>query len=672
MAVDAKRIQFLIIAKTILSAFLLFTVEFHQASLLLPTLGGGFQVWMISSLFYTFSLFISIVIFQKIKHALSLKQLLLLDLSFLSIGLVSFIIFNDYQRFIQNQNFDILINLLLKLLPMFLSLGMTVALAQQLWESKLVKTNLAIYSYSNIGSFSALFFFPLLFTPVLGKSIQYYFILAALFILILVNLLIMTAKSMNSPSQKIERFLWNRIKFVWVFLTFTSTTLMYAVTNYISMGIGQLPIVWIIPLGIYLLSFALIFREKERSLASMVNKIVIFWFGLNMIYVFSPDKTPLAIVYLNYYLFLFISCMILHHRLYELRPKTNDNDSISFYLSINLGGLLSSIVVTLIVPLIPLGPYNLYLEFFIGLILMALFLIFKDTDRLKKAFQFKDGIQSFSPLLFVIGVISIIVLYLLQGFKSQDIYYSRNFYGINIVEVVKGVKYIVNGRTRHGGQHISPELERFPLTYYHPKAPIADVFKTKEMTDVAIIGVGAGSLLFYSQPEQNWDMYEIDPDIIKISNEYFSFYKSSPANIRNIIGDGRVEIGKRDKKYDVIVLDAFSSDSIPTHLLTIEAFNTYQKKLKDDGILVIHSSNNLIKLIKLISTQSHHVHLTMIAKAYGGEDKLGKTFSEWSILSHNLDYLHKLKEMNWKLINDTKSTLWTDDKVNIFPYLKWQ
>ena len=193
-----------------------------------------------------------------------------------------------------------------------------------------------------------------------------------------------------------------------------------------------------------------------------------------------------------------------------------------------------------------------------------------------------------------------------------------------------GLVKLFHGRTIHGAQFIDPEMHNEPLAYYHKRGPMGDIFsmiqQTKRMENVGVIGLGAGSVASYAALNQNFDFFEIDQGVIEIARDldFFNYLESSMGNIRIVLGDGRLELGReKDKKYQLILLDAFSSDSIPVHLLTLEALELYLKKLDSQGLLVFHISNRFLNLEPLLAGIAHKTGLLCFAND-GLGNSLGK------------------------------------------------
>ncbi len=236
------------------------------------------------------------------------------------------------------------------------------------------------------------------------------------------------------------------------------------------------------------------------------------------------------------------------------------------------------------------------------------------------------------------------------------------------------VRLLLHGTTIHGGQKRDTRGELVPNTYYHTKTAVGIAMNKLSPESVGVIGLGTGVLASYGQDGQTIDFFEIDPLMIKIAEEYFGNVNESKADVRTIAGDGRIEISRMpDKSYDMIVLDAFSSDAVPTHLLTLEAMTEYIRTLKDDGVILCHISNHYVNLWPVLNGTSSELGMHIVYHSSSGKSGAYLFPASWVAMSKNKQILDTLShgEPGWRAKSD-KKIVWTDDYSSLWPILKFK
>jgi hypothetical protein len=300
------------------------------------------------------------------------------------------------------------------------------------------------------------------------------------------------------------------------------------------------------------------------------------------------------------------------------------------------------------------------------------------------------GILCFSfrnrPIRFGLGIGAIILVGLLSMGDQQVLYKERNFFGIlKVLHDPEGnYHYLFHGTTLHGAQSLNPSRRREPLTYFHTTGPLGQVFahfpKHMDHARIGVIGLGTGTTACYSKAGQHWTFYEIDPSVERIARDarYFTFLQDSPAEVSVVLGDARLWLTRAlDPRYDLMVLDAFSSDSIPIHLLTREAIKLYLSKLAEDGILALHISNRYLNLRSVLSHLAQDANLVCFVQddmeLSEADRKAKKAPSTWAIMARRISHLGGLPEdPRWKpLAGLSAARLWTDDFSNIISVFIW-
>jgi hypothetical protein len=280
----------------------------------------------------------------------------------------------------------------------------------------------------------------------------------------------------------------------------------------------------------------------------------------------------------------------------------------------------------------------------------------------------------------------LLVGFLWTGEQDQILYKERNFFGIHkVVHDPKGDYHLLfHGTTLHGAESLNPSRRHEPLAYYHRTGPLGQVFavfpKNPVHAQVAVIGLGTGSAAGYARPGQHWTFYEIDPAVERIAKDirYFTFLKDCPANVNVVLGDARLSLNSAPGfHYDLIVLDAFSSDAIPIHLLTREALRLYLAKLSEGGILVFHISNRYLDLKPILGSLAHDLDLVGLAQddteLSEAEREAKKAPSTWAVMARRSpDFSQLAADYRWKPLSSAPgSKLWTDDFSNIVSVFKW-
>jgi hypothetical protein len=291
------------------------------------------------------------------------------------------------------------------------------------------------------------------------------------------------------------------------------------------------------------------------------------------------------------------------------------------------------------------------------------------------------------PRRFAMALATILVACLAGPDRFGTVLHAeRSFYGVHRVTTDPGARFhvLLHGHTIHGRQSLDPSRRREPLTYFHRTGPIGQVFAARPPglaagSEVAVIGLGSGSLITYARPDQRWTFYEIDPAVDRIARDpgYFTFLSDAPAPWRTVLGDARLSLREAaPSQYSVLVLDAFSSDAIPVHLLTREALDLYLSKLRPDGLLAFHISNNYLRLRPVLASLARDAGLAGRAqfdvRINAEEARGGKTASEWVVMARAETTLGALADdPRWAPLTPDQTPVWRDDFSNILRVFKW-
>jgi hypothetical protein len=513
----------------------------------------------------------------------------------------------------------------------------------------------------------------------------------------------------------------------WVLYAFIPSSLLLGVTTYITTDIAPFPLLWVVPLALYLLTFILVFARKPVMPP--------YWFGrvlsmlavvLLIVFIMKANHPALLITILNL-LFFIAAAMIFHGALAKDRPAPHRLTE--FYLCLSIGGVLGGLFNAIVAPLLfdtiielplvmllacaslPAGGrtdgtgagfavrwQDVVWALGIGLLTAGLIEIMKtigiDRERLTLLLMFAvPALMAYrfvqKPVRFALSLLAIMTAGLLF-MKSDDrtLIEDRNFFGVLRVSEVDGGKYrlFFHGTTLHGMQSLEPSRQGESLSYYHPSGPVGQVFDivnaSSDQLSIGVVGLGVGSLAAYAKPTQDWTFYEINPAVVKIARDpqMFTYLKNNHArSLTIILGDARLRLQDAGKQhYDVLVLDAFSSDAIPVHLVTLEALHLYLQKLSNNGILAFHITNRRLDLRPVFANLAYDAHLiALIRDDYhipGHETVEGKAGSMWVVMSRSKDNIDSLlKDPRWEPLRpDPTVGVWTDDHSNILSVVKWR
>ena len=503
----------------------------------------------------------------------------------------------------------------------------------------------------------------------------------------------------------------------WVLLSFAPSSLLIGTTTYLSTDIASVPFLWVIPLALYLLTFVLVFARRPLFPRwFMLHAQLVLGLTLMVAICLGSGRGILGPAILHLVAF-FVTAMMCHRELADSRPRAEYLTE--FYLWMSLGGVLGGVFNVLLAPVLydSLVEYpfalvvafglrpglersygtrldfarDLLYPFAVGTTIWFAYRLPKPPDE-----WFSAGSQLFlismamvvlffwkRPIRLALGAGAMYAAMQLVGNANSNILMQdRSFFGMYRVRRIAEYHVLQNGTTTHGGQ--SRELERRmdPLTYYYKGGPLGDIFATtvqKQVRRVAMVGLGTGTIACFGRPDEHWTFYEIDPMVAQIARSpmYFTYLRDCAPRVNTVIGDARVSLaGAGDGEFDLIVLDAFSSDAIPAHLITREAVALYFQKLAEDGVIAFHISNRYLDLRPVI------IALANDAKAAGalGErspdtEERGKLYygSRWMVLAKNKETLAELVKIEgwYPLGNWPASRLWTDDYTDVLGAIKW-
>jgi spermidine synthase len=664
-----------------LSAFLLFQVQPMIAKMILPWFGGSAAVWITAMLFFQSALLGGYLYahwsigslkpkVQAVVHAV------LLGASFLMLPVA------PAESWKPAGGEEPVLHILGLLtvsagLPYFL-LSTTSPLLQAWYTREFQKAfPYRLFAISNLASLLGLLAYPFLVEPNLTLRQQSYS-----WMLAYVVFSVFWAVIASSISRRMETAACAipgkgkmdtagccpplvREQAIWLLLAGCASSLLLSVTNHITQNVASIPFLWIVPLSLYLLTFILCF-DYER----LYHRKVFVWLLMaslgGMAYGLEKwdSHSSLKLVIPSFLAGLFFCCMFCHGEL--VRRKPEPRYLTSFYLMIALGGTLGGLLVGVLAPKLLTG----YFELSLTLVACAVLLLFVVPYR-------KWKITAAVAVAVAVYMIVAGHSYLSSYGRSARVM-ERNFYGgLRVLEYNPGkeneARVLVHGTVNHGMQFTTPDRRREHISYYGPESGVGLVMNSLRGSylRVGIIGLGAGSLAAYARPHDVFRFYEINPLVDTLARTEFTYLRDARGKIEVVIGDGRLSLEKEpDQHYDLLVIDAFSGDSIPVHLLTREAMELYFRHLKPTGILALHTTNRHLDLAPIAGQLSQLLgkHAVMIDDS--GNRGLYIYSTQWVLVSSSPLSSPDILDASDDLPSRPDLRIWTDDYSNLFQILK--
>ena len=671
-----------------LSAFLVFQVQPIIARYILPWFGGTPAVWSTVMLFFQVLLTGGYAYAYWLMSRTRQARLHLTLLSLSSAILLILLIFWPSPITPGPEWKPVGIDF--PVLRIFLLLAISVGLPyfmlatnsplQQAWFGRANpgKSPYWLYALSNIGSLLALLSYPFMIEPWLTLQQQ-----GLLWSLGYVCFAVLAGcgawRSMRVEAVQAARHITGPgpttfQQILWIALSATASVMLLAVTSKITQEIAAGPFLWVLPLAIYLLSFVLAFsgeglysRPVFSFLFSLASALVLF---------LAPGAA--IILQVDVYLFfLFVVCMIAHGELYRLRP--DPGHLTRFYLMVSIGGALGGLFVNLVAPKIFTGYLELSLGWAALAVLMVILAFYRPT-ALASCWRFlHDG---------WVGILAVVlVIFFVYGVAVPHkgaLFRERDFYGVVRVDADEQTYKLVHGSTSHGVQFRDPKRRSIPTGYYWSKGGFGLLMRNhpkygRHPMRVGVLGLGVGVMAAYGNEADTYRFYEISPIVTKLAQGhggFFSFLNDTPARVEVVQGDARISLeNEASQAYDLLALDVFSSDAIPVHLLTLEAFEIYLRHLAPDGMLIVHITNNHLDLRPVIWNIGQALGLRVVSL---NVLKIPKNRSmahpsRLMALSRNpalFDFPEIAAAADTMESFSTDMRLWTDDYSNLFQVLK--
>lgn len=718
----------------LVSAGLLFWCELLFGKMVLPLAGGTPSVWNTCLVFFQLALLAGYLHAFLVTRYLSLRGQVLAQLALLALSLTTLPLGVARQWLPPAEANPIpwlLMLLSVSLGPTFFMLSTNAPLLQA-WFARTGHPArhdpYFLYAGSNLGSMAALLGFPVLLEPLLtlGEQAWSWSLGYTLLALLLAACAWACwparpqdghpapwAAAAPAPAAPLA---W-RQRLRWLLLALAPSSLLMAVTTHLSTDVAAMPLLWVVPLALYLLSFILVFaRRPPIPQAAMVKALPLLLLPLVMLLASAELPAWYVAVPLEL-LVLFVACMVCHGQLAAGRPPASRLTEFYFWISLGgaLGGLFNAVAAPLLFSGVAEYPIALVLAgmmlpaargqtdgrwaawldwllpaLLLGLLLAARWSLGLAPDPLLRFYGVLGltglavvwclGCQA-RPLRFGLGLGAILLTGFLGG-QGEVLMAQRSFFSVLKVQhdPTRNMHVLSHGNIVHNFQAWDPARRRQPLAYYHPAGPAGQVMAALRQAGgqrVGVIGLGSGALSAYAQAGDQWTYFEIDPLVRDIARNpaLFTFLADATAPARVVLGDARLTLAQAGHgPFDLLILDAFNSDAIPVHLITLEALGLYLERLAPGGLLALHVTNKYLNLEGMVGRLAQETGLAgLIRRDQTLEHQSGRNPSVWVALARQpADLAHLSRQPDWRPLRpDAQARPWSDDYSNVLRYLKW-
>jgi SAM-dependent methyltransferase len=728
--VDERYARPLFVVTIVTGSFLLFLTQPMIARMALPRVGGAPSVWNSAMLVYQLLLLAGYAYAHWAARLRPRKQisihLVLLGLAALTLPIWLRNIYppSDFEPTLWVPYF-----LLISIGPLFFIVSAQAPLMQRWYALETSRGDpYPLYAASNLGSFAGLLSYPLLVEPLMTLQQQSWLwtaMYAFLFLLVIACALTVPADAVEVVPEETEAPPTTRRYLHWIALAAVPSGLMLSTTTHLTTDIVAIPMLWVLPLGLYLLSFVIAFASwrKPADFITMLAPIIILVAG-GLVFGRGTEN-PLYPVTLGL-LLLFATAVALHSEMFRLRPAAGHLTR--FYLAMSIGGMLGGLFCAIVAPLIfdwayeypllilgaallvpqiPLVPWLKGQETLmrVALPLMAVLLAAAVYIMRTKGFEPRMVLAG-SILISLVALaclgrhmaFALCLLALMVSYDDRGVLQTsfnggrtRSYFGIYEVytRADGSARVLTHGTTLHGIQNLDPRLEREPTSYYARRSGVGIALTNADSMfgahpRIGVVGLGSGTLSCYAFPNQSWTFFEIDPAMVEVARNRFTFLGKCAPQARIVLGDARLSLRDRTppNSIDILAIDAFSSDAVPMHLLTHEALQVYGRAVQPNGIVLFHISNRFLDLRPVIAelAASSHWYAAMLEYVPTEEEQAqNATISVWIALSRSPDTLQRLMQLSgsdataWRSVDPTPGfSGWTDDHASILPILNFE
>lgn len=658
------------------SAFLLFLVQPIIAKQILPWFGGSAAVWTTCVFFFQFLLLAGYAYAHALVRYLPARPQLVVHVTLLAGSLVALpIVAGADWKPAGNEDpgFRILGLLAATVgLPYFL-LATTSPLVQA-WYARRVDSPYRLFALSNLASLAALLSYPVLFEPLITTRVQ---ALAwsggyALFVVLCIAAAIYSLRGVvgrGGVAVQLERGPAPRFvdRLQWVVLPGMASFLLLAVTNHLTQNVASIPFLWILPLTLYLLTFILCFDGRgwyRRGLfvpLAAVAVVAMAWVQRD--FTLTHDLKLAVPVHAAG---LFVLCMLCHGELAGLKPRPARLTE--FYLLIALGGALGSLFVSVIAPRVLPGDFELA----IGLVIAGLILALRVATISRIAAALGGAVAAFVAWAAYDYVHTVV---------EDTRVLKRNFYSsLRTRDEVRNegtVRKLIHGTINHGEQFVDPDKRCEPIAYFGPRAGIVLALEALRRPDmkVGVLGLGAGTMAGWARPGDRYTFYEINPQVVELAQSEFSYLKECGAGVELVLGDGRLALERGPPQgFDLLAADAFSSDSVPMHLITREALQEYMRHVRPGGVVVFNVTNRYLDLAPIVRrlAESLNLHARIVSHQPTDEEFSIYSTTDFVLVTADPALFDRppLAGVAEEIALPRKVSIWTDDFNNLLEALR--
>jgi hypothetical protein len=667
--VTTRSLKHLFQTQIVLASALLFLIEPLAAKQLLPVFGGSASVWITCLVFFQTALLLGYSYAHLLTTRLASPQQKPVHTTLLTVAILATFLWIFHRIPSTNPAHPVT--------SIFLTLAATIGLPfillastsplLQIWQSRLQNETIPyhLFGLSNVASLLALFAYPTLIEPHLTLSTQR--ILWAIGLLIFVVLSISLSTSIPSAPLSIPHHSAAstplRTKLLWFLLPLAASMQLSAITQHLTVNVAAIPLLWILPLAAYLLTFVVAFQFPHLiprfPIAGVAAVLLI---GLGQFLTNPAMALPIGLALALFLAELFVAALACHSELYRLRPSETA-DATWFYLMIAAGGATGAFLIGIAAPLLFRANYDLSITFAL-------------TATILVAALWPEGPK---PRILGAAITALLLWFCISlrtAYDYDTLLTLRNFYGSlrvkrSVTPAGDDLRTLMHGTIVHGTQIFTPTLMRTPTTYYAPDSGIGLALENccgTRPRSIGVVGLGVGTIAAYGRPGDAIRFYEINPAVQPIAQNLFAYLRQSPAAITFATGDARASLtAEPPHHFDVLAIDAFSGDAIPLHLLTTEAMQVYLRQLAPRGILAFHVSNQYVNLEPELAALATSSALTPLTITTESNPATGELRATWVLMTANPQLFTAAHP-----VTPTPSIHpWTDDYSSLTPLIRW-
>jgi hypothetical protein len=672
--VTTRSCKLLFQAEIVLTSALLFLIEPLAAKQLLPRFGGSASVWITCLVFFQTALLLGYLYTHLLTTRVTPSQQKALHTALLAAAILSAFFWTLHPTASTNPAHpitSIFVTLASAIGLPFILLASTSPLLQ-VWQTRLQREPIPyhLFGLSNIASLLALFAYPTLIEPHLPLPTQRLLWTVGLLIFAALSATIATKIPQAEPATARQSAAPTplRTKLLWFLLPLSASMQLSAVTQHLTVNVAAIPLLWILPLAAYLLTFVIAFqfpRHIPRFPLAGVAAVLLIALGQ---FLTNPAMAlPIGLALALFLAELFVAALACHAELYRLRPSETTGAT-WFYLMIASGGATGAFLIGIAAPLLFRANYDLSITFAL-------------TAAILLAALWPEGLR---PRILGAAITALLLWFcvsLRTAYTYDTLLTVRNFYGSlrvkrSVTPAGDDLRTLMHGTIVHGTQIFTPALMRTPTTYYAPDSGIGLALQNccgNHPRSIGVVGLGVGTLAAYGRPGDSIRFYEINPAVQPIAQNLFTYLRQSPAAITFATGDARASLtAEAPHHFDILAIDAFSGDAIPLHLLTTQAMQVYLRQLTPGGILAFHVSNQHVDLEPELAALAHSTGLEARIVTTEGNPATGELRATWVLMTANAHlFTQPAFTAARSLSTHPNIPAWTDNYSSLTPLIRW-